>query len=85
MFSFPASDSEKQLVHSAMTKLQKSLKEATQAAEEVIELLESEVLAVSNEYHRANCDATRLLSIIYRIRVARCKMQDRPERIIDGQ
>ena len=40
MFSFPASDSEKQLVHSAMTKLQKSLKESTQAAQELIELLE---------------------------------------------
>lgn len=84
MFSFPASDSEKQLVHSAMLKLRKSIEEATQAANELTELLDNEVLAVGSKYYKEQCDTTELLSAMFAIRVASCKMQSKKERIIES-
>ena len=52
MISFPASEQEKQLVHSAMIKLQKKLEEATQAAKDVLEILDGDFLAITEQYQK---------------------------------
>ena len=82
MFAFPASDEEKQLVHSAILRLQKAQNEATQAAADLLRILEEEALAVDERYLKKHYESTQIGSLMFNVRIRRIKMEKSPERII---
>lgn len=82
MFAFPASDSEKQLVHSAILRVQKAQEEATQAAADLLRILENEALAVDERYLKKYYRPNQLASLMFNVNIRRIKMELSPERII---
>lgn len=82
MFAFPASDDEKQLVHSAVLRVQKAQEEMTQAAADLLRILDSEALAVDERYLKKYYRPDQFLSLMFNVRIRRVKMERSPERII---
>jgi len=86
MISFPVSEQEKQLVHSAIVKLQKNLKEAAQAAKDVLEIFDDDFLAITEDYQKQIArELTEVSSAVFRIRIQADKMRGKgcEARIID--
>jgi hypothetical protein len=71
-----------------MIKLQKKLEEATQAAKDVLEILDSDFLAITEQYQKeAASELTKVSSTIWRIRIQadKMRMKNCQVRIIDKE